>query len=53
MTVENKELFWVKVKDVQDRLGVKNIRDLLRRLKKKKRLNKKENKKYILGLNME
>ena len=25
ITVKNKDLFWVKMKDVQDRLGIKNI----------------------------
>ena len=29
ITVENKELFWVKMNDVQDRLGIKNISDLV------------------------
>ena len=31
ITVKNKELFWEKIKDVQDGLGVKNICDLLRK----------------------
>ena len=31
ITVKNKELFWIKRKDVQDGLGVKNISDLLRK----------------------
>ena len=31
ITVKNKDLFWVKMKDVQDRLGIKNISDLLRK----------------------
>ena len=31
ITIKNKELFWVKKKDVQHGLGVKNIRDLLRK----------------------
>ena len=31
ITVKNKELFWIKMKDVQDGLGVKNISDLLRK----------------------
>ena len=26
-----KRLFWIKMKDVQDRLGIKNISDLLRK----------------------
>ena len=30
ITVKNKDFFWVKMKDVQDRLGIKNISDLLR-----------------------
>ena len=31
ITVKNKDFFWVKMKDVQDRLGIKNIIDLLRK----------------------
>ena len=31
ITVKNKDFFWVKMKDVQDRLGIKNISDLLRK----------------------
>ena len=31
ITVKNKDFFWVKVKDVEDRLGIKNISDLLRK----------------------
>ena len=29
ITIKNKELFWVRMKDVQDRLVLKNILDLL------------------------
>ena len=29
VTVDNKELFWVKMNDVQDGLGVNNISDLV------------------------
>ena len=31
ITVKNKELFWVKMIDVQDGLGLKNMSDLVRR----------------------
>ena len=31
ITVKNKDFFWVKMKDVKDRLGIKNISDLLRK----------------------
>ena len=31
ITVKNKELFWVKIVDVEDGLGVKNISDLVRK----------------------
>ena len=31
ITVKNKELFWVKMIDVQSGLGLKNISDLLRK----------------------
>ena len=31
ITVKNKDFFWVKMKDVQDRLGIKNITDPLRK----------------------
>ena len=31
ITVKNKDFFWVKMKDVQDRLGIKNISDLLKK----------------------
>ena len=31
ITVKNKYFFWVKIKDVQDRLCIKNISDLLRK----------------------
>ena len=33
ITIKNKDFFWVKMKDVQDRLGIKNISDLLRKEK--------------------
>ena len=29
--LQNKDFFWVKMKDMQDRLGIKNISDLLRK----------------------
>ena len=31
ITAKNKDFWWVKVKDVQDRLGIRNISDLLRK----------------------
>ena len=31
ITVKNKKLFWVKMCDVQKRLGIKNIYDLARK----------------------
>ena len=31
ITVKNKDFFWIEMKDVQDRLGIKNISDLLRK----------------------
>ena len=31
ITVKNKELFWVKMIDVQNGLGIKNMSDLVRR----------------------
>ena len=31
ITVKNKELFWVKIIDVQNGLGIKNMSDLVRR----------------------
>ena len=31
ITVKNKHIFWVKMKDAQGRLGIKNISDLLRK----------------------
>ena len=31
ITVKNKDFSWVKMKDVQGRLGIKNISDLLRK----------------------
>ena len=51
ITIKNKELFWVKMKDVQDGLGVKNICDLLRKeicgIYELKDLPEKQKKKYI------
>ena len=32
ITLKNKDFFWVKMKGVQDRLGIKNISDLLRKI---------------------
>ena len=31
ITVKNKDFFWIKMNDVQDRLGINNISDLLRK----------------------
>ena len=31
ITVGNRELFWVKMSDVQDRLAIENISDLIRK----------------------
>ena len=31
ITVKNKDFFWIEMKDVQDRLDIKNISDLLRK----------------------
>ena len=31
ITVKNKDFFWVKMKDIQGRLRIKNISDLLRK----------------------
>ena len=31
ITVENRKLFWVKIIDVQNGLGIKNISDLVRK----------------------
>ena len=31
ITVKNKDFFWVKMKDIQGRLCIKNISDLLRK----------------------
>ena len=31
ITVENRKLFWVKMIDVQNGLGIKNISDLVRK----------------------
>ena len=55
ITVKNKELFWVKMIDVQNGLCVKSISDLLKKemqvsLKPKNLLNNK--KEYIKRLNM-
>ena len=51
ITVKNKDFFWVKMKDVQDRLGIKNKSDLLRKeicgRFGTKGLTKKQNMKYI------
>ena len=51
ITVKYKDFWGVKMKDVQDGLGVKNIRDLLRRemwdILGKKDLTKEEIKKHI------
>ena len=30
ITVENENHFWVKMKDVQDGLGIKNMRDMIK-----------------------
>ena len=40
ITVKNKDIFWVKIKDVQDRLGMNNIRDLLRYIRSEYQLTK-------------
>ena len=51
LTIKNKEVFWVKMKDAQDGLGVKNICDLLRKeicgIYESKDLTEKQKKKYI------
>ena len=51
ITVGNKELFWVKIKDVQNGLGVKCISDLLRKemlgIFYTKNLTKEHKMKYI------
>ena len=31
ISVKNKDFFWIKMKDLQDRLDIKNINDLLRK----------------------
>ena len=31
ITVKKKDFFWVKMKDIQERLAIKNISDLLRK----------------------
>ena len=51
ITIKKKELFWVKLKDVQDGLSVKNICELLRKeicgIYESKDLTDKQKKKYI------
>ena len=51
ITVKNKELFWVKVIDVLDGLGLNNMSDLVRRemcdIFETKDLTEKQNQKYI------
>ena len=51
VTVKNKELFWVKLIDVQNRLGLKNVPDLVRRkicgIFEKNDLTENEKNKYI------
>ena len=51
ITVKTKVFFWVKMKDIQDRLGIKNISDLLRKEKcgrfGTKDLTEKQKIKYI------
>ena len=51
ITVENIDYFWVKMKDVQDRLGIRNISDLFRKEMcgkyGTKDLTEKQNMKYI------
>ena len=55
VTVKNKDYCWIKVKDVQNGLGVKNIRDLLRKemwgIFGKKDLTKEEIKEHIRSEN--
>ena len=50
ITVKNKELFWVKMIDVQNGLGLKNISDLLRKemygIFETKNITKEQKKKY-------
>ena len=40
ITVKHKDFFWVKMKDIQDRLGMKNISDLLRYIRSEYQLTK-------------
>ena len=51
ITVKNKELFWVKIIDVQNGLGIKNMSDLVRRkicgIFEKNDLTENEKNKYI------
>ena len=51
IAVKNKDLFWVKMKDVQDGLGVKNIIDFLRKEMwgnfETNNLTREQTKKYI------
>ena len=50
-TVKNKELFWVKMIEAQNGLGLKNISDLLRKemygIFETKNISKEQKKKYI------
>ena len=50
ITVGNRELFWVTMTDVQNRLGIKNIPDLVRKnvqgIFETKNLTKKQVRKY-------
>ena len=51
ITMKNKELFWVRMKDAQDGLGVENIHELLRKeicgIYESKDLTEEQEKKYI------
>ena len=51
ITVENRELFWVKMIDVQKGLGIQNISDLVRKniqgIYETKNFTKKRKRKYI------
>ena len=51
ITVKNKKLFWVKMIDVQDGLGLKNMSDLVKRemcgIFETKDLTEKQKEKYI------
>ena len=55
ITVKNKELFWVKMIDVQDRLGLKYMSDLLRKemcgISETKDLTEKQKQIYIKSEN--